>query len=206
MVGLTLITNVLLCNLRLGAGNSLSIRLPLEGRAPVAGALGVHGLLEGIPLPAKQVIAVNTIAGVVTMAPVEGLRPVGGPLGLVIELARVIHDLVHDLGDLDGMGRRAGAAALKGTRGRVRDVRLVVWAVDVLAVPARREGHGHAPAAAAGRLGEGLGVGARAGCAAERALLHVGLAPEAQPGRDLAGLPVGWVTDEHAETLSWFTY
>src|SRR4051812_15163763 len=115
----------------------------------------------------------NAVSGCVSHAP--GERAPVGPEVLAVKLARVEDDLVHDLRDLDWVGGRTGAAALERARGRVRDVALVVRAVRVLAVPARREGDGHAPAAAAGGRGEALDVGSRARGAAEGALLHVGL-------------------------------
>ena len=199
---LTLIAaNILARSLLLRARNGIGITLPLQRRAPIAGTLAIHGPLQGISLPAKQIIAVDAIASVVAVAPVERLGPIGGPLGLVVELARVVHDLVHDLRDLDGVAGGAGAAALKGAAGRVGDVAPVVGAVNVLAVPAGGEGHGHAPAAAAGALGESLGVGPRAGRAAEGLLLHVVLAAEAELLGDFVGVAVLGVADEHAEAL-----
>jgi len=196
-----LVTNLLTRRLALGALDGLLVILALQSFAVVIGALGVHGALEGIALPAKEVVTVDTVPGVVTVAPPERLRAVGGPLGLVVELARVVHDLVHDLGDLDGMRGRAGATALEAARGWVGNVRLVVGAVSVLAIPAGREGDRDTPAAAARRLGEVLGVGARAGGATKGALLHVGLAAEAEALGDLGGIAVVGVTNEHAEAL-----
>ncbi|KAK5634940.1 hypothetical protein RRF57_010651 [Xylaria bambusicola] len=120
--------------------------------------MAVHSLLEGIALPSEQVVTVQSVASVVAHAPVPRERAVSRPLGLVVELARVKHDFVHDLGNLDRVGRGAGTAALEGAGRRIRDVTLVVGRVQVLTVPARREVDRHAPAAAAWVLGEGLGV------------------------------------------------
>jgi hypothetical protein len=195
------VANVLLGVLALGAVDGLGVLLALEGAAGVAGALGVHGLLEGVALPAEQVVAVDAHARLVAHAPEEGLAAVGRPVLLVVELPGVEHDLVHDLRDLDRVRSRARAARLEGARGRVGDVRLVVGRVERLAVPARREGDGHAPAAAARRLGELAGVGPGAGRAAEGRLLHVMLAAVAEATRDGGRLAVGGVTDQHAETL-----
>lgn len=142
----------------------------------------------------------DSVAGVVAVAPVEGLAS-GGPVGLVVELAGVEHDLVHDLGDLDGVGGGASTAGLKGTGGRVGDVVLVVGRVGVLSVPAGWEGHSDTPAAAAGRSGEARDVLACAGGAAEGGLLHVGLAAEAKTTRHLLGIAVGRITDQHTEAL-----
>jgi hypothetical protein len=198
---LTLIsTDILVGHLRLGTRDSLVVCLALQRLTGIPGALSVHSLLQSIALPAKKIITMDAITGVVPLRPVEWLRAVRSPVGLVVELARVEHDLVHDLRDLDGVGGRARASALKGAAGRVGDVALVVRAVRVLAVPAGREGDRDAPPATAGRLGKALGVAARAGGAAEGVLLHVGLAPEAQARRYLGGDPVACVADEHAET------
>jgi hypothetical protein len=78
-------------------------------------------------------------AGVVTGAENEGLRAVGGPLRLVVELGGVPDDLVHELRDADRVRRRAVAAQAEEVgraRGGVRNVSLVVGRVQVLAVPA----------------------------------------------------------------------
>jgi len=99
------------------------------------------------------------------------------------------------------MRRRARAAGLEGARGRVRDVALVVDRVQVLAVPAAGEVQRHAPAAAAGLLGECLGVGSRARRAAEGVLLHVGLAAVAELLLHGGCLAVQTVTDKHTEAL-----
>jgi hypothetical protein len=101
----------------------------------------IHGLLQAIPLPAKHIVTMLSVARVVARGEVEGLRAVGGPVGLVVELPRVPHDLEHDLRNPDGMRGRAGAAGAgagegRGTVGWVGDVRFVVRAVEVLAVPA----------------------------------------------------------------------
>lgn len=199
--GLTLvITNTLLEGLGLEAGIRLGLVLALEGRAAVVSTVAVHGLLEGVVLPAEEVIAVNAVARVVAEAPVEGLGAVGGPLGLVVKLARVENDLVHDLRDLDWVRAGAGGAHLEGAVG-ISNVRLVVGRVCVLAIPTRGEGHRHPPAAAAGLAGEAGDVGTRAGSTAKGGLLHVGFAAEAETLRDLVFLAVGTVTHQHTETL-----
>lgn len=76
----------------------------------------------------------NAISGVVSHAPVIGVRVPCAPQA--VELPRVEDDLVHDLGDLDRVRGRAGAAALKRAARWIGDVGLVVWGVGVLAVPA----------------------------------------------------------------------
>ena len=64
----------------------------------------------------------------------EGLLSITGPV--VGELLGLPHNLVHDLGDLDGVGGGAGAARLEGAGRGVGNVALVVGAVEVDAVPA----------------------------------------------------------------------
>lgn len=133
--GLTVIANVLFDALALGALDGGLVGLALERGASVIGAVAVHGALESIALPAEQVVAVDTVARVVSHGPVEGLGAVLGPIRKVVELASVEHDLIHDLRDLNRVRRRACAAHLERAC-RVGDVRLVVWRVQVLAVPA----------------------------------------------------------------------
>lgn len=143
----------------------------------------------------------QAVSGGIVHTPDEGLGAILRPLSLVVERARVEHDLVHDLRDLDGVGARARSAGLERAGGRVRDVRLVVRGVEVLAVPACREVHRHSPAAAAGLRREGLRVLPRAGGPAERVLLHVRLAAVAQALLHRAGGAVRRVSDEHSEAL-----
>jgi hypothetical protein len=57
-------------------------------------ALGiVHGLLERVLLPSEHVVAVLAVSSVVSHAEVEGLRAVGRPFSLVVELAGVPDNL-----------------------------------------------------------------------------------------------------------------
>jgi hypothetical protein len=64
-----------------------------------------------------------------------------GPDALVTEGRYVPHELVHDLGQLDGVSRRAGTTS-RGTRAAIGDVGLVVGCVEVLAVPASNSDNG----------------------------------------------------------------
>lgn len=66
----------------------------------------------------------------------KGIGAISGPLAPVVELLEVPHDLVHDLGQLDGVASRAGAASVGAEALAVGDVRLVVHAVEIDAVPA----------------------------------------------------------------------
>jgi len=68
-------------------------------------------------------------------------RTILGPVSLVVELAGIPNNFQHKLRDLDGMGRwaitaGAGSSESGGSVLGVGDVRLVVGAVEVLAVPA----------------------------------------------------------------------
>lgn len=121
----------------LGAGGNV---LGLEGGALGAhAARRVHGLLQGVALPAKDVVGVLPEPRVVARAEVEGLRAVRRPVVGVVERRRVPDHLVHELRDAHRVRRRAvPAQAEEGRRTarRVRHVRLVVGAVQVLAVPA----------------------------------------------------------------------
>lgn len=61
---------------------------------------------------------------------------VSGPLALVGEVGHVPHQLVHDLGKLDGVSRGASTTTV-GTRAlTVGNMALVVGGIEVLAVPA----------------------------------------------------------------------
>ena len=123
-----------------GALLRLSDLLGLEVLAAGTHAAGsVHGLLEGVALPAEDVVGVLAETGRVAGGEDERLGTVGGPLGLVVEGGGVPDHLVHELGNADGVGGGAGTAQAEevgGTGGRVGDVVLVVGAVEVLAVPA----------------------------------------------------------------------
>jgi hypothetical protein len=104
----------------------------------------IHSLLERVVFPAKDVVAVLAVTCVVAGAEVEWLRAVGGPVGLIVELAGVPDDLStisndfwistkgsiyleHDLGDGDGVGRRA----LSGDAGALERCRALDWVCDV---------------------------------------------------------------------------
>jgi hypothetical protein len=65
---------------------------------------GVHGLLQRVALPAKDVVGVLAQAGVVAGAEHEGLRAVRWPQRLVVEGRRVPHNLVHKLRDAHRVG------------------------------------------------------------------------------------------------------
>jgi len=137
-----------------GARVRLGHALSLDPVAKQGG--GVHGALECISLPAKEVIGVGTITFAVVKAPDKGLRVVRGPQGLVVEHGRIPHGFKSDLGHPDRMRGRAGAGSYKCTLASVVHVILVVGAVKVLAVPACWEvmdGHNTGWARFSGEIG-----------------------------------------------------
>lgn len=79
---------------------------------------------------------------------------------LSLDTTYIPDDLVHDLGNLDGVGRRAGAAGADGVDAlaRVGDMALVVDAVEILAIPAGGERDDGADAADAESLWQRLRV------------------------------------------------
>ena len=111
--------------------------LRLERSAVLAGvehAGRVHGALQRIALPAKEVVGVGAEAASIAVAEDEGVAAIRGPV--IGELLGVPERLVGDLGHADGVRSRAGAAVLERLLDRVVHVRLVVGRVEVLAIPA----------------------------------------------------------------------
>jgi len=85
---------------------------------------------------------------------------VGGPQALVGELVDIPHELVHDLRELDGMCRGASATTISTSALAISDVCLMVWRVEVLAIPAGGEDDGLTDELALGVFGDGDSVGA----------------------------------------------
>lgn len=109
----------------LGSRDVLGEQVRLRaGRAHAAGH--VHGSLEGIVLPAENVVCVLAVPGVVPEAEVEGLRAVCGPQRLVVELSRVPHHLEHELRDVDGMCGRTGRRLANEVDWATRGIRNVI--------------------------------------------------------------------------------
>lgn len=79
------------------------------------------------------------------------------PIIRVIELRRVEHDLVHNLRDTHRMRARTLVAGERTAR-CICHMALVVWAIEILPVPARGEDDGSADAARARLGGQLLGV------------------------------------------------
>lgn len=82
----TTLDDTLVSNIRL-----LSLQATTAGTHATFGV--VHSLLKRIVLPAKDVIAVLAETGIVARAKVEGLRAIGRPVGLVVELPGVPDNL-----------------------------------------------------------------------------------------------------------------
>lgn len=78
--------------------------LRLEARALGTHApRSVHGALKRITLPSEDVVSVLSQSCVVAGAEIEWLRSVCWPLLLVVKLGSVPDNLVHQLGNPDGM-------------------------------------------------------------------------------------------------------
>jgi hypothetical protein len=58
----------------------------------------IHSFLQRIVLPAKYIVAVLSVPSVVAHTEVEGLRAIGRPVGFVVEVAGVPHNLFLLLG------------------------------------------------------------------------------------------------------------
>lgn len=95
----------------------------------------IHRLLQTIILPTKQVIRMGSVA----VAVAERQHKRVGILGLVpepVEPRGIPERLVRHLRHADGVRCGTGTCWLEGFSGRVVHVALVVWGVEVLAVPA----------------------------------------------------------------------
>ena len=134
LTAINLLGSLLLLLARIVLRGLLDRKASLGARG-VEVAVVVHGLLERVALPAEDVVTVCSGSANVHRVH-EWVGAVGGPESLVGELPHVPHDLVHDLGKLDGVAGWAGAAAVGAGALAVGDVRLVVRGVEVLAVPA----------------------------------------------------------------------
>jgi hypothetical protein len=204
------------------------ITLPLQLAALIVTAPRIQRPLQRIALPTEQVIAVvavsssiNTISITpsphriekyirVTHTKHERLRPVASPeLGL-IKRHRIEHDLIHHLRQHNRKALRTLSPLLHRRKRLnirlirylgVRDVALVVRAIEVHAVPARGERDLGADATFAHARGEEGGVAFGAGGAAEGLSVLVYAAVADASG--FAGcVAQEGVTGEHAEALS----
>jgi len=183
--------------------NSLSLEVGTARRSQAA--RGVHGALERIALPAKDVVGVLAETSVVARAEVEGLLDARGPSRLVVELGSVPDDLEHQLRDTNGVAGRAGTAQGEeggGARGWVGNVVLVVGRIQVLAVPARGEVDVCANAAGAGLFGEADMVDTAALAGSRRVAAKVGARVAAEAVLQLLvgnGCSLVGVSRKHAE-------
>jgi len=97
----------------------------------------VHCALERVTLPAEEVICVGTVALVVTHAQEERIRAILGPHG--VELSCIPQSLIGYLWHTNWVRGWARTRGLEGSLYSVKHVRLVVRAVQILAIPACRE-------------------------------------------------------------------
>lgn len=192
---LTLISTVRLDHrLRLLTSIRSRVTLRRQLRTIIQITPSIHSRLQAVPLPAKHIIRMRAVPRRVALAPDKRLAAIRGPFRRRKD-ARVPDVLEHDLRDLDRVRARAAAVG----PGRVRDVRLVVCAVEVHAVPARGEEGCHADAARTVLRGE---VGGIVGGDAHWVGVEVGarVAPE-RVGVACAGSACFGVPYDHAETL-----
>jgi hypothetical protein len=97
-------------------------------------AWGIHSALERVALPAEEVIGMRAVALLVTIAQEERVRTVLGPHG--VELSCIPQSLVGYLRHAYGVRGRAWAGRLECLFHRAIHMRLMVGAIEVLAVPA----------------------------------------------------------------------
>ena len=91
LTSVNILPNCLLNHTLIGSGDVLRLEVTTRStEAPV----GIHGLLESISLPAKDVVAVLAVPGLVAGAEDERLRAVGWPVGFVVEFGGVPDDLL----------------------------------------------------------------------------------------------------------------
>jgi hypothetical protein len=81
----------------------------------------------------------SSITLTVIKAPDKWLATICWPKTLIIELGRIPHGLVGELGHSYRVGRWAGTSVLERTLDSVVHVVLMVRAIKVLAIPASRE-------------------------------------------------------------------
>lgn len=130
----------------------------------------------------------------VAAAPDEWLTSISGPVSLVVKGLSIPNSLQQDLWDLDWVGARAVATALKGTARGVGNMVTMIRAVQVLAVPACRETVVRHDTGRAGLSRE-----CKCFWLTSSLVLHADIGKLAEVTSLLAG-PVADVTDEHSET------
>lgn len=97
----------------------------------------VHRTLQTISLPPKDIVSMCAVSLAVRVAPHERLRAIFGPH--VSKHGRIPHCLVRELRHLDRVRRWTWACWSEAAFGRGEHVRLVVWRVEILPIPAARE-------------------------------------------------------------------
>lgn len=113
-------------------------------RKQITVAIRVHRSLKSISFPTKDVIAMASIASGITHRPSEWLRAIRRPHRLVVEWRSVPVRLEENLGNRNRMSGRTCSTIWipRWIAGRVSNVTLVIWAVQIDAIPACRETNG----------------------------------------------------------------
>lgn len=155
----TVIADILLSHLRVIARVRRPPVLQFQRRARLAEAFrpkGIHSAVQRAVFPAKEVVAVGTIASAISSqqrnnhlyligrknsriakAVHERLLAVRVVLR-ISEAGCIVHNLVHDLRDANRMRARASIACQCCACG-VGHVCFVIWTIEVLSIPAGRE-------------------------------------------------------------------
>jgi len=124
----------------------------------------VKSLLQGIPLPSKDIVAMLRVPMLIGSTPNKRLRIVFRPEALVVEdlclclsdtpTNRLVkgethlpHNLIHDLRNPHGMTRWTRPIIIKRPARRIRHMALMVGTIRVFPVPTRRKRNhrAHAP-------------------------------------------------------------
>jgi len=112
----------------------------------------VHGTLQRISAPPEQIIRMSPIPVIIHIRPNKRLRSIFWPH--VIKRGRIPHRFVRDLRHTDRVGTGTWTCFAEAAFGGTVHMRLVVGAIEILAVPARGEVVDSHDAGGAGFAGE----------------------------------------------------
>lgn len=101
--------------------------------------MGIQMLLEGVILPAEDIVSVAGVASRIASRPDEWLAAISGPVCLVVELPSIPNCLEQDLREPDGMSLGAWATRFEGARFRICHMVFVVRRIKVDSIPAGGE-------------------------------------------------------------------
>lgn len=138
----------------------------------------------------------GTVALAIIKAPDERLRAVCRPHRLVVELSRVPHGFIRNLWHADGMRGWAWTGVLEHPFYCVIHVILMVGAIKVHTVPARREMMNSHDASWARFLGEVIGLAASCVDVLQTSVTEAWIST----------IGVGWATNSHTKALSLFSF